>query len=247
MAQPVHLLIVNPKPAILRLVKTGFQSLAKEPMTFTIVITKDVTATLGETYPDTTVVDLKEQEWDTSTKYVSAISYDYNGQRFLEEINGQIILSNVKEGEASRLSKYYRSQPPVGCCLIETLSYLGRHVVVSCLDFKENRKIEMRSEFDTDWTNTIEAVYDNLDKLKIINGTTQTYIDTTGIAGVRMHPSNLTYDLQKSGTERHWFDVWPAVLMHNQTKANQGFRNFYNWTEETGPSAKTYTATPLVI
>jgi len=244
--QPTHLLIVNPKPAILRLVTTGFQSLAKDPMTFTIVITKDVKATLGETYPNTTVVDLKEQEWDTSTKYVSAIAYDYNGQKFLEDISDQIVLSNVKDG-VERLAKYYRSAPPVGCRIIETLSYMGRHVVVSCLEFKENKKIEMKSDFDKEWTSTIEEVYENLDKLQIINGTTQTYIDTTGIAGIRLHPSNLTYDLQKSGTARHWFDVWPAVLMHNQTKANQGFRNFYNWTEQSGPTAKVYTATPLTI
>jgi hypothetical protein len=124
---------------------------------------------------------------------------------------------------------------------------MGRHVVVSCLEFKENKKIEMKSEFDKEWASTIEEVYENLDKLQIINGTTQTYIDNTGIAGIRLHPSNLTYDLQKSGTARHWFDVWPAVLMHNQTKANQGFRNFYNWTEQSGPTAKVYTATPLTI
>ena len=105
----------------------------------------------------------------------------------------------------------------------------------------------MKSTFDKEWTTTIEEVYENLDRLQIINGTTQTYLDTTGIAGIRLHPSNITYDLQKAGTARHWFDVWPAVLMHNQTKANQGFRNFYNWTEESGPTAKVYTATPLTI
>lgn len=245
--QPTHLLIVNPKPAILRLVNTGFQSIAKDPMTFTIVITKDVKATLGVTYANTTTFDLKEREWDTSTKYVSAIAYDYNGQKFLEDISDQIVLSNGKNHGVERLAKYYRAAPPLGCRLIETLSYMGRHVVVSCLEFQEDKKIEMKSNFDKEWTATIEEVYENLDKLQIINGSTQTYLDNTGIAGIRLHPSNLTYDLQKSGTSRHWFDVWPGVLMCNQTKANQAFRNFYNWTEQSGPTAKVYTATPLTI
>lgn len=245
--QSTHLLIVNPKPAILRLVSAGFQSLAKDPMTFTIVITKDVQATLDNTYSNTTVVDLKQQEWNTATKYVSAIAYDYNGQKFLEDNSHQIILSNVRDHGVKRLANYYRSVPPRGCRIIETLSYMGRHVVVSCLEFQDNNKIEMKSNFDKEWTATIEAVYENLDQLGIINGTAQTYLDTTGIAGIKLHPANLLYDQQKTGTARHWFDVWPAVLMHNQTKANQGFRNFYNWTEETGSTAKVYTATHLTI
>ena len=245
--QHTHLLIVNPKPAILRLVNTGFQSLAKDPMTFTIVITKDIKATLGVTYANTTTFDLKDREWDTATKYVSAIAYDYTGQKFLEDISDQIVLSNVKGSGVERLAKYYRAAPPIGCRLIETLSYMGRHVVVSCLEFQEDKQIEMKSTFDKEWTTTIEEVYENLDRLQIINGSTQTYIDNTGIAGIRLHPSNLTYTLQKSGTARHWFDVWPGVLMCNQTKANQAFRNFYNWTEQSGPTAKVYTATPLTI
>jgi hypothetical protein len=178
---------------------------------------------------------------------VSAIAYDYNGQKFLEDVSDQIVLGNVKNGSAERIAKYYRSAPPVGCRIIETLSYMGRHVVVSCLEYNADKKIVMNTTFDKEWATTIEEVYENLDNLRIVNGTTQTYIDAAGIAGIRLHPSNLTYDLQKSGTARHWFDAWPSVLMNNQTKANQGFRNFYNWTEQSGPTAKVYTATPLTI
>ena len=248
MAEPTHLLIVNPRDAALRLVKAGHLSKAQGPMTFTIVLTKDAKTMLGEQYFNAKVVDLKTEEWDTSTKYVSAFSYDYVGQQFLNEIEDQIILSNGKDATSARLQNYYRAQPPVGCKLIETLSYMGRHVVVSCLDFIEDKKISMRATFDNEYADMIEEVFENLDNLEIINGTTQTYIDTTGIAGIRQHPSNLTYQHQKFGTARHWFDVWPGVTMNCGAKSNnKSFRGFYEWAEATGTSSKIYTAKPLII
>ena len=243
-----HLLIVNPSEAVLRLVKAGHISKAQGAMKFTLVLTKDVRTMLGETYFNATVVDLKSREWDTSTKYVSAFSYDYSGQQFLNEIHDQIQLSNSKEENDTRLQNYYRAQPPIGCKLVETISYMGRHVVVSCLDFIEDKKISMRASFDDEYANMIEEVFENLDKLGIINGITQTYIDITGIAGIRQHPSNLTYQHQKLGTERHWFDVWPGVTMNCGVRSNnKSFRGFYEWAEATGTSSKIYTAKPLTI
>lgn len=245
--EPTHLLIVNPREAVLRLVKAGHTS-KSSAMTFTIVLTKDVKTILGEQYFNAKVIDLKQEEWDTSIKFVSAFSYDYSGQQFLNEISDQIILSNDKTGNDARLKNYYRAQPPVGCQLIETLSYMGRHVVVSCLDFLEDKKISMKTTFDDEYTNLIEEVFENLDNLGIINGTTQTYIDIGGIAGIRQHPSNLTYQHQKNGTARHWFDVWPGVTMNCGVKSNnKSFRGFYEWAELTGKSSKIYTAKPLTI
>lgn len=246
--EPIHLLIVNPREAVLRLVKAGFTSKGQGAMTFTVVLTKDVRTMLGEQYFNAKVVDLKQEEWDTSIKYVSAFAYDYNGQQFLNEISDQIILSNGISGNDARLKNYYRAAPPVGCKLVETLSYMGRHVVVSCLDFIEDKKISMTTTFDNEYTDMIEEVFENLDNLEIINGTTQTYIDATGIAGIRQHPSNLTYQHQKFGTARHWFDTWPSVTMNCGVKSNnKSFRGFYEWTEATGTSAKIYTAKPLTI
>jgi hypothetical protein len=245
--EPIHLLIVNPRDAVLRLVKAGHTSKVGK-MTFTIVLTKDVKTILGEQYFNATVVDLKQDEWDTSKQYVSAFSYDYIGQQFLNEISGQVILSNDKTSSDARLRNYYRAQPPVGCKLVETISYMGRHVVVSCLDFLEDKKISMNTTFDNKYTNLIEEVFENLDNLGIINGTTQTYVDISGIAGIRQHPSNLTYQHQKSGTARHWFDVWPGVTMNCGAKSNnKSFRGFYEWAEATGSSSKLYTAKPLTI
>ena len=245
--EPTHLLIVNPREAVLRLVKAGFTSKGGA-MTFTIVLTKDAKTILGEQYFNAKVIDLKIKEWDPSIKYVSAFSYDYTGQQFLNEISDQIILSNAKDSNNVRLQNYYRAQPPIGCKLIETLSYMGRHVVVSCLNFGEDRKISMTTTFDDEYTDMIEEVFENLDKLEIINGTTQTYIDTTGIAGIRQHPSNLTYQHQKIGTTRHWFDAWPGVIMNCGIKSNnKSFRGFYEWTESTGLSSKIYTANTLTL
>lgn len=249
--EPIHLLIVNPRDAVLRLIKAGSTSKVQgvmTPMTFTVVLTKDVRTMLGEQYFNAKVIDLKEEEWDKTAKYVSAFSYDYSGQEFLNEISDQIILSNGKTSNELRLQHYYREQPPVGCKLIETLSYMGRHVVVSCLDFIEDKKISMTTTFDDAYNNMIEEVFENLDQLEIINGTTQTYIDATGIAGIRQHPSNLTYQHQKFGTARHWFDTWPSVTMNCGVKSNnKSFRDFYEWTESTGSSAKIYTAKTLTI
>jgi len=246
--EPIHLLIVNPREAVLRLVKAGHISKGQDAMTFTIALTKDTKLILGERYFNARVIDLKSEEWDNSIKYVSAFSYDYSGQQFLNEIADQIILSNSKDSDNARLQNYYRAQPPVGCKLIETLSYMGRHVVVSCLDFVEDKKISMNTTFDDAYTDMIEEVFENLDKLEIINGTTQTYIDATGIAGIRQHPSNLTYQHQKIGTARHWFDVWPNVTMNCGIKSNnKSFRGFYEWAESTGDSSKVYTAKPLTL
>lgn len=245
--EPTHLLIVNPREAVLRLVKAGFTSKGGA-MTFTIVLTKDAKTILGEQYFNAKVIDLKLKEWDPSIKYVSAFSYDYSGQQFLNEISDQIILSNSKALNDQRLQNYYRAQPPVGCKLIETLSYMGRHVVVSCLDFLEDKKISIKTSFDEDYLNLIEEVFENLDNLEIINGTTQTYVDITGIAGIRQHPSNLTYQHQKFGTARHWFDVWPGVTMNCGSKSNnKSFRGFYEWAESTGTSSKVYTAKSLTL
>ena len=245
--EPTHLLIVNPREAVLRLVKAGFKSKGSA-MTFTIVLTKDAKTILGEEYFNAKVIDLKQKEWDTSIKYVSAFSYDYVGQQFLNEISDQIILTNNKSSDVARLQNYYRAQPPVGCKIIETLSYMGRHVVVSSLDFLEDRKISIKTSFDEDYSNLIEEVFENLDNLEIINGVTQTYVDITGIAGIRQHPSNLTYQHQKTSTARHWFDVWPGVTMNCGSKSNnKSFRGFYEWAESTGTSSKVYTAKPLAL
>jgi hypothetical protein len=246
--EPIHLLIVNPRDAVLRLVKAGHLSKAQGPMKFTIVLTKDVKTMLGETYFNAKVVDLKSEEWDPSIKYVSAFAYDYIGQQFLNDISDQILLQNGKDLATARMANYYRSQPPIGCKLVETISYMGRHVVVSCLNFVDDKKISMHTTFDDDYANLIENVFENLDKLEIINGATQTYIDSAGIAGIRMHPSNLTYQHQKLGTSRHWFDVWPGVTMNCGAKSNnKSFRGFYEWAENTGTSSKFYTAKPLTI
>jgi hypothetical protein len=244
---PTHLLIVNPREAVLRLVKAGHTAKGVGTMTFTIVLTKDIKLILGEKYFNARVVDLKTAEWNKSEKFVSAFSYDYVGQQFLNEINDQIILNNGQDSNDARIRNYYRAQPPVGCKLVETLSYMGRHVVVSCLDFGPDKKISMRAEFNQEYLDMIETVFEHLDNLGIINGTTQTYIDLSGIAGIRQHPSNLTYQHQKSGTSRHWFDAWPSVTMNHDKKANQSFRNFYEWAETTGTSSKIYTANPITI
>lgn len=240
--EPIHLLIVNPREIVLRLVKAGYISKKQGAMTFTIALTKDNKLILGKHYFYANVIDLKSEEWDNSIKYVSALSFDYSGQQFLNEIVNQIILSNSKDSNNARLQNYYKAQPPVGCKLIETLSYMGRHVVVSCLNLVEDNKISMNTTFDDAYTDMIEQVFENLDKLEIINGTTQTYIDATGIAGIRQHPSNLTYQYQKTSTARHWFDVWPGVTMNCGSKSNnKSFRGFYEWAESTGTSSKVYT------
>jgi hypothetical protein len=118
----------------------------------------------------------------------------------------------------------------------------------NCESEIEDKKIELKTTFNDEYTNLIEKVFENLDNLGIINGTTQTYVDINGISGIRQHPSNLTYQHQKSGTARHWFDVWPGVTMNCGVKSNnKSFRSFYEWAEATGKSSKIYTAKPLTI
>ena len=57
-----HLLIVNPREAVLRLVKAGHMSKGLGAMTFTIVLTKDIKLMLGEKYFNAKVVERQDQE-----------------------------------------------------------------------------------------------------------------------------------------------------------------------------------------
>jgi hypothetical protein len=86
-----------------------------------------------------------------------------------------------------------------------------------------------------------------LDNAKVINGPAQVYLGSQHqVLGIKLHPSNIAYEVQKKGTNRSWLDVWPMVcstFISNQTSA---FRKFYEWSDVTGKS-KTYKASPLTI
>jgi hypothetical protein len=254
MSADAHLLIINPSEMVLRLVTAGFTSKAGEPLDIIVVATSDYKPNIGtqETFKEkckAKLVDLRVDNWDESVKVVTAFAYDLSGQMFLETIQEQIILNNPWPNK-SRVDDYYKGKPEVDDILIETLSYNGRHVVVQGLKFVQHEsglRVEMIAEHNEAWVELIEDCFTYLDAHEVINGPAQLYITANKITGVKMHPSNIAYSEQTKATSRHWWDILPLYAMLKEGKANSAFRKFYEWTLDTGKTAKVYKGTTTLV
>lgn len=240
-----HILIINPSEIALRLVKVGVVSTkSNEVFDVTVLITREHQSPMPskEVFKEgynANLIDLRREEWDSSLKFTGAVAYDFAGQSFLEGIQSQIVLNNISANPA-RIEHYYKQKPEVGEMLIEILSYNGRHVVVQGLKF--NNEIQVVSNFDQSWDNAIEAAFEYLDAHEVINGSSQVYFDSNGVPmGLRLHPCNISYDGQLKTTMRHWWNIWPTVLMLKaNNNPNIAFRKFYEWYLKTGKSSKRY-------
>lgn len=244
MAETVnHLLIINPSDVALRLVKAGVDTKTGDTFNITVVVTTEYQKPMPskevfiEGYK-AELIDLRREEWDYTRKYVSAIAYDFSGQSFLEGIQSQVLLNNI-DANPKRLESYYKNKPVVGELLVETLSYNGRHVIIQCIKFGE--KVEVETNLDDTWSELTEVLFEYLDGCEIINGPSQVYFNVNREpVGLRLHPSNISYNDQLRATSRHWWDAWPSPLLLQTDKPNIAFRKFYEWLTRTGPTSKKY-------
>lgn len=254
MSADIHLLIINPSEIVLRLVNAGFVSKTNERLNILVVTTSDFKLDLGNKISfkekfNAELIDLKADNWDESIKIVTAFAYDLSGQVFLESIQGQIILNNPWPNE-KRINDYYTAKPEVNNLLIETLSYNGRHVVVQGLKFvprDTTLRVEMIAEHNEEWAELIEDCFAYLDDHEVINGPAQLYVSAGKIVGLKMHPSNIAYSEQTKATSRHWWDILPVYAMLKEGKANSAFRKFYEWTLNTGKTAKVYNGKTMLV
>lgn len=250
-----NILLVNPSIYALRLAKEGLKTEKGAYATFTIVNTAKSSVSVSIDLNNVTkvfdknnveVADLKSIDWNFDVKFVSGFAFDYAGQVLLESIaENQIVLRNGGDPTA-RLNSYLRSPTETNDILVETLSYLGRHVVIAAWRFLENKKLEIITDFTNEWIDLVETTFENLDNLKLSNGPAQTYIRNSVVFGTKYNPSNIRYVQQKEGTERHWFDIWPMTTLVHTSNPISASRKFYEWTDNTG-TAKTYKATTLTI
>jgi len=238
-----HLLIINPSEMALRLVKTGVDTKTKDKFNITVLVTTEYqkptpSKEVFEVENNATLIDLRREEWDYKAKFTSAIAYDFSGQSFLEGIQSQILLNNI-DANPNRLGFYYKNKPNLGECLIECISYQGRHIVIQCIKFGE--KAEVETTFDSKWDDITETLFAYLDKQEVINGPSQVYFNVNAEPiGMRLHPSNIPYTDQLKATSRHWWDTWPSVVLLRNDSPNIAFRKFYEWSTKTGKTSKKY-------
>lgn len=238
-----HLLVINPSEITLRLVRAGVDTKTEDKFDITVLITSEVSRDIPnkevfKVENNANLIDLRKEQWDTNAKFTSAIAYDFHGQSFLEGIQSQILLNNV-DNNPNRLGLYYKSKPNVGECLIECISYQGRHIVIQCVEFGE--KAEVKNTFDTEWEEIVETLFGYLDQHQVINGPSQVYFNADkNPIGLRLHPSNIGYNDQLKATSRHWWDAWPSVVLLQKNSPNIAFRKFYEWSTRTGETSKKY-------
>jgi hypothetical protein len=244
------ILLINPMFNIVKLITTIIDS-GKNNLDYCIVLTaKTIIATpdinLAQYSDCVTVLDLKTEEWNFDINFVSGISFDYNGQVLLESVSNQILLKNPGTQDL-RLSKFLSVTPNTGDMLIETISYQGRHVAIAGWKFLEDKHLGLQTEFDQVWVDQIEKAFETLDNAKIINGPAQVYFNVdSNVIGIKMHPSNIRYAQQKTGTSRHWLDIWQTITALQSTNPISAQRKFYDWIDGTG-TAKAYKATTLTL
>lgn len=244
MAEPQnHLLVINPSEVVLRLIRAGVETKTEDTFNITVLITKEIERSIPskevfKVENNANLIDLRNEEWDSSLKFASAIAYEYYGQRFLENIQSQILLNNV-ETNIKRLELYQNARPSADGFLIESISYCGRHIVIQCIKFKNGT--EVKTEFDAEWEELVETLFDYLDQHQVINGPSQVYFNGKNEpVGIRLHASNIGYTDQLKATSRHWWDVWPSVVLLQRDKPNIAFRKFYEWSTRTGETSKKY-------
>lgn len=239
-----HLLVINPSEVVLRLIKAGVDTKTEDKFNITVLVTSEYQNPLPskEVFAienNATLIDLRREEWDSSLRFVSGISYNFTGQSFLEGIQSQILLNNV-ESNPARLEHFNKRKPESGELLLDVLTYNGRHIVIQGIRFNDV-KIQVKNEFDSTWGNIVETAFDYLDEHKVINGPSQVYFNVNNEpTGLRLHPSNIAYTDQLKATSRHWWDAWPSVVLLQKDSPNIAFRKFYEWSTRTGETSKKY-------
>jgi hypothetical protein len=186
-----------------------------------------------------TISILKEEEWNDKETVTSAIAWNLDGVRFLESIGSQLLIKNNPESARLRVASYYTDQPKENTVYIDTISYKGRHVVISAWKYFNDTGWKLYSNFLTaEWKAQIERAWANLDSVGILNGPSQSYILPNGSIKIKLHPTDAAWVASRPIVSRHWAQIWPTIVKQEKEDANKTHRSFYGWVLKTGSAKK---------
>lgn len=224
----IDLLLINPKESATALVR----ALATNNISYQIV------ATPGETFVyaiELQVIDLSTAQWDDTKKYKSAVAYNKEGQRWLDNISDQVTLHNrpIKD----RTQYYINDINAIKADhvkMFNLISYKGRHVLVDasvCIDSKFNL---IQDQLEPAFENEVENVFAFLDDIGVLNGPCQVFIKPDSTMLVRLAPSSPT-----AQTNRKFWHIWSKIILLEIDQPKKAILTFYGWINHTG-SAKRF-------
>lgn len=235
----MHQLFINPSEIATRIIP-AFKA---RNLDVGILLTQGKTLETGVNLADLStinVIDLNKDTWNQDLKIVSAVAWCGQGHAFLESISDQVALSNVAIPgyRDARLNCYLRSPVEENTVFIDTLSYKGRHVVMSVWKYQDSQW-KLFQDFKTpEFVNDIELAWSNLDSLGVVNGPSQSYILPSKEIKLRYHPTNAAYGPSRGLVTRHWFDIWPTVVENESKNPKKSHNSFYDWVEKFGSSKR---------
>jgi len=234
----MHILFVDPSEIAIRVIP----AFIKNQLEVAVVITAGNQLHDPNGVVETNKIklyDLNKEAWNQEVKAVSAVSWSCAGQEFLDSISDQIMLTNVSDPamQKSRQDLYMNQAPSNDTIFIDTLSYKGRHVVMSVWKFLDGQW-KLFQDFDTDeFVDAIERAWNNLDANGVINGPSQSYVIGDTIK-LKFHPTNAAYAASKTLVTRHWIEIWPTIIAHEQQNPKKSINSYYDWVERSGNSKR---------
>jgi len=204
----IDLLLVNPTANATRFI----DYLKERKLTYKIVVTGGVM--LGYV-PHEHLIDLNTSPIDTELKCKSAIAWNFAGQRFVEAINSQIVLTNTPHQSKERLMSSAADVPIVeNSTIFETVSCKGKHVLLSAMIYKNGGWTLFKNQYHPFFIYNTKRAFTELDTIGVLNGPAQVFLcPTSKISSIKLHPIDSDY-IYNSVTN-HFIDVWLSVLSAN--------------------------------
>ena len=228
----IDLLLVNPTANAAKFINY----LEERQLTYKVVVTGG--AMLGYV-PLEHVIDLNTNPIDPELKCKSAIAWNYAGQRFVEAINSQIVLANTHHQTKERLASNANNVPKVeNSTIFETATYKGRHVLLSAMICKNDTWTLFKDQAHPFFIDNIERAFAELDAVGVLNGPAQVFLNPSDQScSIKLRPVDSEYIY--NAVTKHFFDIWPIVLLNEVDNPKKALLSFYDWAERKG-SSKTY-------
>lgn len=174
--------------------------------------------------------------------FVSAISSDVLGFRYLETISSRVMFSNAVSKSADRLSSFLIGKPKTECTIIETFSYYGAHVVSSAWAFNTASYTLLSPTETPDWEYLVDTAFERLEAVGYINGPAQVFIDNSNnVIGIKFQMIDWMTDTRSVElVGKYWLTHWPTVLADENANDKGFFKRFYEWRRSL-KNSRTYT------